>query len=154
LGVFAWYSSSVTATYIPGEIYLFVNEIGLGFGGTVHIFHTTDYFANWTEIIHDIDPYGTVYSRNTFYPGQIELLVFPNPSNNSVNIQYNLDTYEDVRLFIYNSVGRLLWNDKIGWQNPGAYLYSYSAVGIPSGIYFLEVRTERVTENIPFTIIK
>ena len=152
-GIPWWYCSGVTATDTPGEIYLLVNETGLGFGGTVHIFHTTDYFANWTETIHDIDPYGSVNNRSPF-PGKVELIVFPNPSNNSFNIRYNLDAYEYVRLFIYNSIGQKIWYTDIGRQSPGVNLYKYSAENIPSGMYFLEISTEKMKESIPFTIIK
>lgn len=148
-----WYCSGVATTDTAGEIYILVNELGMGFGGIVHIFHTMDYGADWTETIHNIDPYGIVGNREPI-PGKIELSVFPNPSNNSINIRYSTDVNEGVCLCIYNSLGQKMWDKNAGKQVPGVHLFNYSAENLSSGIYFLEVRNEKGKESIPFTIIK
>ena len=66
---------------------------------------------------------------------------YPNPFNPSTKISYSLKTNSEVRLSIYDPVGRevALLIDK--YQNAGKHELAFSGKNLTSGIYFYKLQT-------------
>ena len=120
----------------------------------MHIYHTTDYFQNWTVYEHIVPPNGIREQFGTYAPDRVSLHVFPNPSNATYNISYELSTMQDVELKIFDLLGRQVWANDIGAQSPGNHCISVNNDQLPSGQYYLLLQSqqEQITKTI--TIIK
>ncbi|MBC8645084.1 S8 family serine peptidase [Flavobacterium lindanitolerans] len=68
-----------------------------------------------------------VFSENSF-------LVYPNPANSVVNLVIP-ESYEEVRIFIYNQLGQEIMNSKIKRENP-----VFSVENLQSGIYWYKIK--------------
>ncbi|MBZ0199246.1 MAG: T9SS type A sorting domain-containing protein, partial [Ignavibacteriaceae bacterium] len=67
---------------------------------------------------------------------------YPNPFNPKTNIEYNLTKRSHVCLSIFNIIGqrKAIIVDEI--QRPGKHLIEFNAMGLTSGIYFYELKTD------------
>ncbi len=79
---------------------------------------------------------------------------YPNPFNPATKIKYLIPNAGEVRLSIYDILGReiaVLVNEK---QNPGAYEIGWNAAGYPSGVYFYKITTSEFTETKRMMLVK
>lgn len=67
---------------------------------------------------------------------------YPNPFNNSTVIEYELKESAHVILKVYNVSGELITTLADNDKNAGKHKVQFSADGLPSGIYFYEIKTE------------
>ncbi len=73
---------------------------------------------------------------NTFHSHQY----YPNPFNPSTSIQYAVSSMQFVSLKVYDVLGNeidVLDNEQ---KNPGCYQVEWDATGLPSGIYFYQLK--------------
>ncbi|MBA7640557.1 hypothetical protein ES703_48227 [subsurface metagenome] len=89
-------------------------------------------------------------------PVSVILHVSPNPFRNRVSIKFSMEyKADDIELKIYDATGRLvkefnhLTNQQILWNGTDA-----SNRKLPSGVYFLKFKTERVTETRKLLLIR
>ncbi|MBD3232936.1 MAG: T9SS type A sorting domain-containing protein [candidate division Zixibacteria bacterium] len=81
----------------------------------------------------------------------IHLFASPNPFNAKTNITFELSQQSDVKLDIYNILGRKVVTLAEGNYNAGTYNINWDASDQPSGVYFYrlstpeEVKTQRIT---------
>jgi photosystem II stability/assembly factor-like uncharacterized protein len=64
---------------------------------------------------------------------------YPNPFNPVTNIQFSIPKLTDVKLIVYDALGRevkLLVDQQL---NPGKYNVDWNAAGQPSGVYFYKI---------------
>jgi len=82
-----------------------------------------------------------VRNKNESIPVQLKLNQnYPNPYNPSTMIDYSLPKEGIVQLAVYNNLGqriRLLVNSM---QRAGEHTVEFNGVGLPSGVYFYELR--------------
>jgi len=84
--------------------------------------------------------------------GNRELTIFPNPFKESARISYNLSKASPVSLKAYDLAGRLVETLVHDDQTAGRHEVSWSAKGLPAGIYLL--RMEAGGENHLSRIIR
>ncbi len=68
---------------------------------------------------------------------------FPNPFNPTTVVSYQLSEVSDVKLAVYDILGRevaVLVNER---KEPGQYRVRYDASGLSSGVYFCRLSTGR-----------
>ena len=88
-------------------------------------------------------------------PVPFELLTpYPNPFNPSTVISYTLRNSGPVRLTVYNVTGQLVSVLKDEYQQAGAHSLTWDAVGMPSGLYFCTLKTDRFSETRKMMLIK
>jgi len=148
------FPSGVAASNQPGELYLLSMFTLMPPGGMIRIYHTTDYFQTWTIYEHDIPEEGVSNPEISIVPGSINLQVFPNPANASFNISYELNAMQDVRLMMYDILGRQVWQNDIGAQSLGIHRLSFADDQLPSGRYFLLLQSQHGQIGKTITIIK
>ncbi|MBS1494855.1 MAG: serine hydrolase [Bacteroidetes bacterium] len=66
---------------------------------------------------------------------------YPNPFNPETNIKFDITSQGEVKLVVYNSLGKEVQNLFTGKLAPGSYSYKWNASGFPSGVYFYKLVT-------------
>ncbi|MFO7445925.1 MAG: T9SS type A sorting domain-containing protein, partial [Ignavibacteriaceae bacterium] len=79
---------------------------------------------------------------------------YPNPFNSYSIISYTLPEDQHVELKVYDILGNLvteLVNENV---STGYHEISFNAAGLPSGMYFYTIKTERFTETRKIALVK
>lgn len=79
---------------------------------------------------------------------------YPNPFNNCTLIRFNVPASGNVRITIYDILGKevlTLLNEKL---SPGIYEKSWDAVDTPSGIYFYSISAANYSETRKMVLVK
>jgi O-glycosyl hydrolase len=83
-----------------------------------------------------------------------KLQVFPNPVNESMNVQLSLFANEDVRLILTDVLGRNVKTVIDGPYSIGNHMLNVNMQGIPTGTYLLTIRAGARTVSVPVTIAR
>ena len=79
---------------------------------------------------------------------------YPNPFNPAARIRYALPTSEQVRLAIYDVLGREVTVLVDRQQAPGTYEVTFEAGDLPSGVYFYRLETGPFSEIRQMLLVK
>ena len=149
----SWYCG-MSSSIQPGELYFVALHPEMVPGGTMRIYHTTDYFQTYTMYEHVVEWEGVVDPKIDIIYKNVNLKIWPNPTNAAFNIFYELNTIQDVRLTIYDILGRQVWRNDVGTQSPGIHHLSFADDHLPSGQYFLLLQSQEEQIGKTITIIK
>jgi len=76
------------------------------------------------------------------------LTIYPNPTNNDININYKLKTNEQISIKIVGFLGRTILSLKTNeFLKPGSYSNKVSLSGLSAGVYFVQILTTKKTIN-------
>jgi hypothetical protein len=108
------------------------------------------------EIYTAIVPYPLSVSQNSnLIPENFSLYQnYPNPFNPATTINFDISERTNVRLSIYDQLGReieVLINEVL---QPGSYNYQFSAKNYSSGIYYYKMITDHFTQSRKMIISK
>lgn len=70
------------------------------------------------------------------------LIVFPNPSANTVNIQFELTGAANVELSVYNLMGQEVMFIDLGYRTHGMHHVTFDKGNLGSGMYLLQISTD------------
>jgi hypothetical protein len=79
---------------------------------------------------------------------------YPNPFNPKTNIKFNIATLGDVKIVIFDVVGRkvqIIVNEKL---QPGTYNVIFDGSTFPSGVYFYTMKSLSFIETKKMILIK
>ena len=79
---------------------------------------------------------------------------YPNPFNPVTTIEFSLPLPGNVTLKVYNNLGEEVANLKSGYFSAGNYKTQWNASGIPSGIYFYQLRTGNFVQTKKLILMK
>ena len=79
---------------------------------------------------------------------------YPNPFNPVTNIKFGIPESGDVRLVVYDILGREVTTLMNEYKNPGTYEVKFDGTDFSSGIYFYSLQTIRGIETKRMLIIK
>jgi len=79
---------------------------------------------------------------------------FPNPFNSTTTIRYSLPEETRVTLSVRNISGQTVAVLHRGFMSAGSHSSSWDAAGMPSGIYFLTLETEKFTRTRKVLLLK
>ncbi len=79
---------------------------------------------------------------------------YPNPFNPSTQIKFALPVAGNVRITIYNSLGKEVAVLKNGTLNAGYYNITWNANNLSSGIYFYEMKSNNFTQVRKMMLLK
>jgi hypothetical protein len=71
---------------------------------------------------------------------------YPNPFNPETTISYSLKTASNVKITVYDKLGREVVVLVDASQSEGDHTVSFNAASLPSGVYFYRVKTSEKTE--------
>lgn len=88
-------------------------------------------------------------------PTNYELLQnFPNPFNPSTKISYNIMAQTNVKLTVFDAMGRMVSTINKGVQQPGNYSINFDGTSISSGVYYYRIDTDFFTDTKKMLLIK
>jgi len=71
---------------------------------------------------------------------------FPNPFNPSTTITFGIPIKTHLVLKVFNAVGEEVAQLYNGEKEAGRYSFEFSSVGLPSGVYFYQLKTENYVQ--------
>jgi len=107
------------------------------------------------DIFLSFDDSDTVVEPGPTIPERTELLAnYPNPFNPSTTIQYRLSSDSNVKIDVFNSVGRKVATILDQQQQAGEYDITFNADNFSSGIYFYRLQTSDYVRTRSMVLIK
>lgn len=79
---------------------------------------------------------------------------YPNPFNPTTTVTYSIPVRSDIRLILYDVLGRRIRTLTEGTQSPGEHHLTLDSTGLSSGIYFLLLETPRGVLTSKIALIK
>jgi hypothetical protein len=79
---------------------------------------------------------------------------YPNPFNAITTISYALPTTGNVRIQVYDIMGRVVGTLENGTVPAGYNQATWDAQGMPSGLYFLRLSTDQFSETMKMMLLK
>ncbi|MCH8318216.1 MAG: T9SS type A sorting domain-containing protein, partial [Bacteroidetes bacterium] len=80
-----------------------------------------------------------------------QLKVYPNPNDGSFILSYQLSEPEEILLRVKDMLGRSLYFQKFP-KSSGEIQHNIELQDYPSGIYFVEIQTEKVSKTVKVAI--
>jgi hypothetical protein len=78
----------------------------------------------------------------------------PNPFNTSTSIQFNLTEEMEVRIYIYDILGRKIETLFSGEKSAGSHRVTWNADNLPSGVYFYRLQAGDFNETASCLLLK
>jgi hypothetical protein len=101
---------------------------------------------NESEIVNvEISSQPTEYSLSQNYP---------NPFNPSTTIQYSIPESGNVKLVVYNSLGKEITTLVNEFKQPGKYEINFKGIDIPSGVYYYQLQTNGFVQTKKMVLLK
>src|SRR6056297_458382 len=112
------------------------------------VYATEDIFLSFDDSDTIVEPGPTI-------PERTELLAnYPNPFNPSTTIQYRLSSDSNVKIDVFNSVGRKVATILDQQQQAGEYDVTFNADNFSSGIYYYRLQTSDFVRTRSMVLIK
>jgi len=74
---------------------------------------------------------------------ELKFSVYPNPFSKAANVEYELNSNENVELNMYNLVGEKVRSIDMGYQIAGSHQVTLEKGSLKSGLYILEIKTDK-----------
>jgi serine protease len=87
-------------------------------------------------------------------PDAISCKLYPNPVSYNATFQYELPEDSQVTLEIYNSIGQRIGQPFSGFQLKGEHAVSWSAKGLPAGVYYYSLRSGKQVHTGKIIVMK
>ena len=79
---------------------------------------------------------------------------YPNPFNPTTNIRFQIAEGGFVNLKVYDVLGNEVATLVNEQKSSGEYQLEFSAIGLPSGIYFYQLKAGNFTQTIKMILLK
>lgn len=96
-----------------------------------------------------------IYSTGNSFPQEFRLYQnFPNPFNSQTVIRFDISKLSDIKLIVYNSLGKEVTVLANGKFRTGSYEVNFNASELPSGIYYYVLNAGNLRDSRKFVLIK
>jgi hypothetical protein len=68
-----------------------------------------------------------------------EFMIYPNPARDMVNVNYGLETDQNVSVEIYNMIGNKILEKELGYKGARTHNEQINISGLSNGLYFLRI---------------
>ncbi len=104
-------------------------------------------FIDYVDIGRYEFPYGAIPDSLRRVSDEIDITIYPNPSQDNFLVQFKANRNKVVKLEVFNVLGRLVYKDMMNVTRTGLQRFCWNAkscTGIPvvSGMYFIRVRSD------------
>lgn len=96
----------------------------------------------------------TAVSQDHSLPSAFSASIAPNPTNGAATVFYETPINGAGSVILYDANGKRIWEKKLGWQTAGAHRVEISTIGLPSGVYQVEVKVGIEQRRLALTILK
>ena len=126
-------NQSLNAPALGTAYSLLASSEGLYVGG--QFTHAGDKYSNMIALYTDFTT--SVDEKSLYLPDQCLLdQNYPNPFNPSTTIQFSIPEQSFVKIEIFNSLGEMVSTLVSEELNTGNYKTEWTAMGLPSGVYY------------------
>ena len=101
-----------------------------------------------------IDAVTGVSEENTIPKSYALYQNYPNPFNPSTTIEFDIPERTNVKLIVYDILGREVETIIDKELEPGKYKLNFTATNLPSGVYFYTLKTPKFTKTNKMLLIK
>jgi hypothetical protein len=119
-------------------------------GSSVHVVWEDSRDGNY-EIYYKRDPTGNpigIRNISSEIPGDFSLgQNYPNPFNPTTKIKFDVARVGDVKIIVYDVMGREVQTLVDERLQPGTYEVTFDGSNLPSGIYFSQLKTENFIDT-------
>lgn len=91
--------------------------------------------------------FGPVVNVQEVENPDFEFIAYPNPTNNHLNVAYELTQASEVQFNLFDQTGRVVWNQEMGRRAAGEYLDRLPLDALPAGWYVLSLQTSFARTN-------
>lgn len=111
---------------------------------------------NWTELGYSANPYVmTGIEETSDIPTEYQLHQnYPNPFNPTTNIAFALPKRTNVKIKVYDTLGKLVDTIVDVELAPGHFEITYNASKLASGVYFYKLETDDYSASKKFVLVK
>ncbi|KAA5533262.1 T9SS type A sorting domain-containing protein [Taibaiella lutea] len=141
-----YYVFTQTGTVPPNGKYYWLARFA-GFYGTNVVDTVTDNNFQFNTITLNCN----TTSINDVNHKKVNLTVYPNPANNTINFKYSFLKSENVTARIMDLTGRTLKTVNLGKASPGDHQFEIQINELPTGTYLLEFATDNSKGISKFT---
>lgn len=143
---------------VPTKIYLAVGKFGNGNGGTLSAQAPTGNGDGNLDVNEWVE-FALSTATNTLNEAALPTAFFlesnyPNPFNPTTTISYNLQKAGDVTLTLYDVTGRIVRSLTKGFQTAGRYQARLDATDLTSGVYFVRLTMEGISQTRRIVLAK
>lgn len=115
--------------------------------------------AAWMTVLNYLNPSTPIsdFTENKIFFKRISFYLFdnyPNPFNPSTTIYFNIPSTSDVKLIIYDILGREVAKIVNGIKYAGNYSIQFNGIHLSSGIYFYKLDAVTIDSRERFTSTK
>ena len=80
---------------------------------------------------------------------------YPNPFNSSTNFKFQIAKFSDVKVTLYDILGREMGNPVNDMLKPGVYEINVDGTNYPSGVYFYQLLADgNIIDTKKFIVLK
>jgi len=79
---------------------------------------------------------------------------YPNPFNPTTKIKFDITKLSDVKIIIFDAVGREVKNFAQKNMSAGSYEYEFNGENLSSGIYFFRLETKDFVKTMKMVMVK
>jgi hypothetical protein len=79
---------------------------------------------------------------------------YPNPFNPTTKIKFDIPKLSDVKIIVFDAVGREVKNITQNNLTAGSYEYEFSGENLSSGIYYFKLQTNEFSKSIKMALVK
>ncbi|MCE1166114.1 MAG: phospholipase D-like domain-containing protein, partial [Bacteroidetes bacterium] len=113
------------------------------------------YYQDFVKRITDAG--GTVGIQRTSFevPGNFSLSQnYPNPFNPATQLKLSVSKSSDIKVLIYDVLGRQVASLVDNRMEPGEYLLNWNASSYPSGVYFYQLSADGIKMDVKKMVLK
>ncbi len=119
----------------------------------------------WTDTrLGDQDAFGTVldsvfvsaapHAREGVLPATPTLTGYPNPTNSTIHLCYNLPKAGPAVLSLYNTTGQEVWRRPLGFVSAGLHHTQHNLSNLATGLYIAQIEAGRAVARTKLILIK
>ena len=147
-----WTSPVVFAGHEPYPVSSGITALGGDSWGVVYVSWSAPYRAYFDKVTKTAVSVDPVADR---LPGTIALYQnYPNPFNPSTTIRFELPSAMDVRLGVYDILGREVSSLINGRMAVGLHEATFDASRLASGVYFYRLQAGNTAKTMKLTVLK
>lgn len=141
------YCNSCTQNTFPTTVLT-----GYQYGYSDFLYYTRNgsYNPGWS-----ISPVTNIGNGNNTIPDRFAIHQnYPNPFNPTTKINYDIASETNVKLSVFDVLGREIETLVNEYKTPGSYTAVWNASGFSSGIYFCKIETDNFNSEIKMLVVK
>jgi len=144
----------IDTTWLPHHYVFWVDA---GPAGDLNNDGITEFFVNTDSVIciYNLEMNGVDDGSQAKTPGNLGIRsITPNPANSSVSIKFDVAEMGVAKIEVYDLLGRRLYSTEYVVRSPGQHSANFNLSDFPSGIYFVRLNLNELSDTRKMAVLK